>query len=116
EGPGENIFIIKNKKLFTPQHGSILPGITRSSVEEIARDLGIKTEKKEMTVEEVKSADEAFFSGTAAEIQPIGSIDDAIVGSGKAGEITTQIKDVYGKAVRGEDERYLKWLSFVYGA
>ena len=116
EGPGENIFMIKNNKLFTPQQGSILPGITKSSVEEIACDLGIETEQKIMTVEEVKSADEAFFSGTAAEIQPIGSIDGTAIGSGGAGKITTQIKNIYNKAIRGQDEKYLKWLSFVHGA
>lgn len=113
EGPGENIFMIKDGKLFTPKQGSILPGLTRSSVEKIAHDLGLKTEQKEITVEELKSADEAFFSGTAVEIQPIGSIDDTVIGKGGVGEITTQIKNVYEQAIRGQDKRYLEWLSFV---
>jgi len=112
EGPGENIFMVKNGKLFTPKHGSILPGITRSSAIEIAKDLGFETEEKEITVEELKSADEAFFSGTAVEIQPIGAIDDTLIGDGKTGEVTEKIKDMYQKIIHGEEQKYLSWLSF----
>lgn len=113
EGPGENIFIVKEKKLYTPPPERILPGITRASVIEIAKDLGLAVEEKMLTVEELKSADEAFFSGTAVEICPIGKIDDTIINQQKIGEITQKIKDIYLRAVRGKEEKYLKWLTFV---
>ncbi len=107
EGPGENIFIVKNGKLLTPSRGTILPGITRESVIEIASDLGIEVEEKKITVEELKEADEAFFVGTAAEICPIGKIDNQEI---KTGEITKKIKKEFKKITRGE--KYLKWLTF----
>ncbi len=113
EGPGENIFIIKDKNIFTPPKGAILPGITRDSVITIAKDLGFRVEEKNLTVEELKSADEAFFSGTAVEICPIAQIDQCLIGNGMPGEITQKIKEIYQKIVQGEEERYLNWLSFV---
>lgn len=113
EGPGENIFMIKNHCLYTPPPGSILPGITRDSCIQIAKDLGISVEEKQITPQEIKSADELFFTGTAVEICPIGRIDDKIIRNGKIGEITREIKEVYKKTVRGEEERYLNWLTFI---
>lgn len=112
EGPGENIFIVKNNKLYTPPLGTILDGITRDSVIEIAKDLGIKNQEKKITVKELKSADEAFFSGTAAEICPIGKIDNTLINNGKMGEITEKIKDLYQKIVHGKEEKYFHWLQF----
>ncbi len=112
EGPGENIFIVKNNKLFTPSTGAILPGITRSSVMEIAKNNGIEIEEKTITADELKSADEAFFSGTAVEICSIGKIDDTLIGSGKSGKITQKIKEAYTRAAEGSEEKYLKWLTF----
>jgi branched-chain amino acid aminotransferase len=113
EGPGENIFIIKDKKLFTPQKGSILPGITRDSVIKIAKDLKIKVFEKKITLKELKSAKELFFCGTAVEICPIKQVDDVLINEGKIGEITKEIREIYQKIVRGKEKKYLKWLTFV---
>ncbi len=103
EGSGENLFIVNNGKLITPPLGSsILPGITRDSVIEIAKELGI--EVVEMTVQRAALylADELFFTGTAAEITPIKSVDKITVGPGKRGEITQKLQEEYFKVIRGE--------------
>lgn len=113
EGPGENIFIVKNGRIFTPSTGSILPGITRDTVFKIISDLGLSAEEKKITPDEIKKADEAFFTGTAVEICPVGKIDDAEINSGKAGEITKKIKDSFLRIIHGEEEKYLNWLTFV---
>jgi branched-chain amino acid aminotransferase len=113
EGPGENIFIVKNQKIYTPPQGTILPGITRNSCIQIAKDLGISVKEKQITLKEIKSVDEAFFTGTAVEICPIGKIDETLINQGKIGEITKKIKNIYQRVVRGQEERYLNWLTFV---
>lgn len=103
EGSGENLFIVNNGKLITPPLGSsILPGITRDSVIEIAKELGI--EVVEMTVQRAALylADELFFTGTAAEITPIRSVDKITVGAGKRGEITKTLQDEFFKVIRNE--------------
>ena len=112
EGPGENFFIVKKGVFYTPKLGNILPGITRASVIRIANDLGIKTVEKDIKLKEVYNADEAFFTGTAAEVTPIKSIDDKKM-SGKS-QSTKKIKEIFDKAVRGKDPKYLDWLDFVY--
>ena len=113
EGPGENIFIVKNKKLFTPKLGSVLGGITRDSIIKIAKDLNIKVKEKEISVSELKSADEAFLCGTAAEVQPIGKVDNTLINKGKMGEITKVVKDLYQRIIHGKEKNYLNWLTFV---
>jgi branched-chain amino acid aminotransferase len=113
EGPGENIFIVKNKKIFTPKLESILPGITRDSIIKIAKKEKIEVFEKDLSVKELKSCDEAFFTGTAAEITPIYQIDDKIINNGKIGPITEFLKEKFYKIVHGEDEKYKKWLTFV---
>jgi len=113
EGPGENIFIVRDKKLFTPQKGSILPGITRDSVIKIAKNLGILVKEKKIKPEEIKKADELFFSGTGVEICPIAKIDNVLINQGKIGRITKKIKEIYQRAVRGKEKQYLRWLTFV---
>lgn len=113
EGPGENIFIVKNKKLYTPKPGSILLGITRDSVMKIAQSLGIKVEEKDISVNELLNADEAFFTGTAAEITPIFKINKTLINKGKVGPITSKIQEMYQKITRGELKEYFKWLTFV---
>jgi len=113
EGPGENIFLIKDKKLLTPSAGPILPGITRDSVIKIADNLGIEVEEKKITVEELKSAAEAFFVGTAAEVCPIRKIDETVINEGKVGKLTSKIKGAYDEVVRGKKQKYLDWLTFV---
>ncbi len=113
EGPGENIFIVKEGKIFTPSSGSILTGITRKSIIKIAYDLGLSVEEKKISVEELKSADEAFFVGTAVEVCPIGKIDETLINNQKIGEITKNIKEIFEKVVKGEKNEYLNWLTVV---
>lgn len=113
EGPGENIFIVKDKKIFTPEKGSILPGITRDTVLKICSDLGITAKEKRISLEELKNADEAFFVGTAAEITPIAKINDTLINNGKVGEITQKIRKLYQRIIHGKEKKYLYWLTFV---
>jgi branched-chain amino acid aminotransferase len=113
EGPGENIFVVKNNILYTPKLGAILSGITRDSIIKIAKDLGHKTEEKEIAKDELFSADECFFTGTAAEVTAIATIDGRKVGDGNPGKITQQIKTTYLDAVHGKNKRYEHWLSHI---
>ncbi len=112
EGPGENIFLVRDGRLLTPGiESDILLGITRSSVIEIARDMGIETEEREVHREELYTADEAFFCGTAAEITPIVNVDGIPVGNGKTGAITSKLQNIYFDAVSGRLPEYRKWLT-----
>ncbi len=113
EGPGENIFLIKDNKLITPSKGSILPGITRDSVIELAKDLGYEVEERKIRLQEIFGASELFFTGTAAEITAIRQVDDKIIGDGKIGKVTEKLKKEFLKVVHGENEKYEKWLSYV---
>ncbi len=114
EGPGENIFLVKNKKILTPKKGSILPGITRDTIITIAKQkLNLKVEEKEITLKELKNADELFFAGTAVEVSPIVQVDKTIISDGKEGEITKKIRELYQRIVSGKEPRYLKWLEFI---
>jgi branched-chain amino acid aminotransferase len=111
EGSGENLFVIKNGKIFTNKaDDSILMGITRDAAIEIARELGFIVEAKSLELEDLLNADEAFFTGTAAEITPIREIDGQIIGEGKRGAITEKIQKTFFEAVAGHDSRFLKWL------
>jgi len=113
EGPGENLFLVKNGRLLTPSRGNILPGITRATVIELAeRELGIKTEEKTLTPEDLFSADEAFFTGTAAEVTLIKSVDGRAIGDGE-NAISGQLKKLYGEVVSGRAEKYRGWLTFL---
>lgn len=115
EGPGENIFAVKNGILYTPEaESSILPGITRASVIELAQDMGYEVVEKRMTKEELLSADEAFFTGTAAEIAPIREIDNVTIGGSKKGEVTSVIKRKFFDVLNAREEKYMKWLAPVY--
>lgn len=113
EGPGENLFILKNGTLLTPKLGTILKGITRHSVMEIANHLGIEAVEKTLKPEDAYGADEAFFTGTAAEITPIRSIDDHVLGGGKLGPVTTKIKETFLAAVHGKVPEFERWLSYI---
>ncbi|GBD34798.1 Branched-chain-amino-acid aminotransferase [bacterium HR35] len=113
EGAGENIFIVKDKKLLTPKLGNILPGITRDTIIKIAKDYGIKVIEKDLNLKEVFNADEVFFTGTAAEVVAIGKINNKLINKGKEGEITKLLRETYKKIVRGEIRKYSKWLSYV---
>lgn len=111
EGPGENLFLVKDSKLFTPPLGTVLKGITRSSVMRIAQDFGLSVEEKTITPDELLAADELFFTGTAAEVSAIGYVDGNKIGNGEEGEITGKIKAKYMDAVSGKAEEYLDWLT-----
>ncbi|MDD3066449.1 MAG: branched-chain amino acid transaminase [Candidatus Gracilibacteria bacterium] len=113
EGPGENLFFMKKGILHTPKLGSILAGITRNSVMQIARDLKIPVKEGSYKLRDLATADEAFFSGTAAEIQPIGILDGKKIHDGKTGKVTAQILEIYMDAVAGKVPRYQKWLTKV---
>jgi len=111
EGAGENVFIVRNGILYTPDLASCLDGITRDSVIAIARDLGIEVREKRITRDEMYCADEAFFSGTAAEITPIRELDDRQIGEGSRGPVTGKLQSVFFDVVGGRNERYAKWLT-----
>ncbi|HAU39309.1 TPA: branched chain amino acid aminotransferase [Candidatus Peregrinibacteria bacterium] len=112
EGPGENIFMIKNAVIYTPSLGSILPGITRNSIIKLARDLGYKVAEGKITPTELKKADEAFFTGTAAEISPICAINKSKMKFEK-GPITMRLKEKFMKIVHGENKKYGNWLTII---
>ena len=111
EGSGECIFIVRDGVLISPPNDNSLESITQNTVLEIANDFGIKVQRRRVTRDEVYVADEAFFTGTAAEITPINNLDERIIGNGKRGEITKQIQDKYFDIVYGRDEKYEKYLT-----
>ncbi len=113
EGSGENIFIVRKGVLKTTPLTSILEGITRNSIIKVAEDLGIKTIEDRFTRDEVYLCDEAFFTGTAAEITPIRELDNRIIGRGTAGEITKKLQGTFFEIVKGKNRNYESWLTYV---
>ena len=113
EGSGENIFIVRKGKLYTPDLTSALEGITRDTVVQIADEMGLALVEKRITRDEVYSADEAFFTGTAAEVTPIRELDRRAIGEGKRGPITAEIQKRYFDCVKGLDESKQHWLTYV---
>jgi len=114
EGPGENIFAVKNGEIFTPKLGNILPGITRKSVIEIAKQkFNLKVFEQNLSLDFLKTADELFFTGTAAEISGIGFLEGAKIGTGEIGEVTRKLQDARKNIISGNDKDYEKWLTFV---
>lgn len=116
EGSGENLFLVNDGKLITPPLGaSILPGITRDSVIQIAKDLGIEVQETTVQRAALYLADELFFTGTAAEISPIRSVDRITIGSGKRGDITKRLQEEFFKIIRAERPapNDAEWLTFV---
>ncbi len=115
EGPGENIFVIEKGRLLTPPTiASILPGITRETVMVLAQHLGYEINEIDINRSNLYNADEAFFTGTAAEVVPIHEVDDRKIGNGKKGPITKKIQDEFFAVVRGEKSPYKHWLTYVY--
>ena len=113
EGSGENLFIVKDGAIVTNDvDASILMGVTRASIIEIAGDLGIPTRVATMSVEDVLNADELFFTGTAVEVTAIREVDGRVISEGKPGTITRRIQDTFNQAVRGQLPQYRRWLSF----
>ena len=113
EGSGENIFIVKDNKIYTPKKDHCLNGITRQSVITVAKDFGINVIEKDITYDEACSADETFFTGTAVEITPITKIDSHKIGDGLRGPITRKLQETYGLIVSGQSNQYNNWISYV---
>ena len=113
EGSGENVFIIRNGKLYTPDLTSALEGITRDTIITFANEIGLPVIEKRITRDEVYSADEAFFTGTAAEVTPIRELDNRAIGEGKRGPLTTQLQTMFFDCVKGKDNKHKDWLTYV---
>ncbi len=113
EGSGENIFIIRKGKLYTPDLTSALEGITRETVMTIAREQGLEVLEKRITRDEVYVADEAFFTGTAAEVTPIRELDGRAIGSGGRGPVTVKLQSLYFDHVHGRAASHGDWLSYL---
>ncbi|MFM1879821.1 MAG: hypothetical protein RLZZ344_55 [Pseudomonadota bacterium] len=111
EGAGENLFIVKGGKVYTPDLASCLDGITRNTVITLAQDLGLAVIEKRITRDEIYCADEAFFTGTAAEVTPIRELDDRTIGLGRRGPITEKIQSLFFDVVSGRADKYVGWLS-----
>ena len=112
EGSGENIFIVKDLKLMTPTKDHCLNGITRQSVIQIAKDLNYDVVEKNLTFDDLISADEAFFTGTAVEITPISRVDEVKIGHDGAGEITKVLQNKFDEVISGKDLNYQSWLTY----
>lgn len=113
EGSGENIFIVRNGKLYTPELTSALDGITRDTIITLAGEIGVKVQEKRITRDEVYIADEAFFTGTAAEVTPIREVDGRVIGGGSRGPITERLQTLYFDQVHGRRREYPEWLTSV---
>jgi branched-chain amino acid aminotransferase len=115
EGSGQNLFIVREDILYTPPiTASILPGITRSSVLQLARDLGIRVREEMLPREMLYIADEAFFAGTAVEITPIRTVDKVAIGNGRRGPVTEAIQRAFFDVINGERPDQHGWLTYVY--
>ena len=113
EGSGENVFIVRDGILYTPDLASCLAGITRDAIMQIAKDLQIEVREKRITRDEMYCADEAFFTGTAAEVTPIRELDDRTIGNGGRGSVTEKIQNVFFDIVKGKNDKYASWLTYV---
>lgn len=113
EGSGENIFIVRKGRMKTTPLTSILEGITRNSIIHIAHDNKIKVTEERFTRDELYISDEAFFTGTAAEVTPIRVVDGRVIGAGKPGEITKKLQSVFFDVVKGKNKKYESWLTYV---
>lgn len=113
EGSGENVFIVRNGKLYTPDLTSALEGITRDTIVQLAGELGLQVIEKRITRDEVYSSDEAFFTGTAAEVTPIRELDRRNIGTGTAGPVTKQLQKLFFDVVTGKSAKHSDWLTLV---
>ena len=111
EGSGENIFIVKDDIIYTPELTSALAGITRDTIITLANDIGYQVIEKSINRDEIYLADEAFFTGTAAEVTPIKGLDDKEIGNGTRGPVTEKLQSLYFDCVYGRNEKYLDWLA-----
>lgn len=113
EGSGENVFIVRDGELYTPELTSCLDGITRKTIFQLAADCGYVVHEKRITRDEVYVADEAFFTGTAAEVLPINNLDGRQIGEGKRGPITERLQGLYFSAVKGQLDNHQNWLTSI---
>ncbi len=113
EGTGECLFIIRDGKLISPPNDNSLESITQATVLDLAKDLGIEIERRNVTRDEIYICDEAFFTGTAAEVTPINSLDNRIIGNGKRGEMTKKLQSAYFDVVFGRNEKYKHCLTYI---
>lgn len=115
EGSGENIFIVKDGVIYEPELTSALVGITRATIIALAREQGLEVRSKRLTRDDIYIADEAFFTGTAAEITPIRELDRRVIGNGGRGPVTERLQARYFEVVNGRVPEYADWLSYVNG-
>ena len=115
EGTGENIFLVRNNIIYTPDLTSALEGITRDTVMTLAREAGYQIVEKRLTRDEVYIADEAFFTGTAAEVTPIRELDKRVIGSGGRGPVTAQLQSLFFDQVNGRNAGHPEWLTYIDG-
>ena len=113
EGSGENIFIVRDGKMYTPELTSALDGITRDTIIALANEIGVTVQEKRITRDEVYIADEAFFTGTAAEVTPIREVDGRQIGAGSRGPITERLQTMYFDQVHGRRREFPEWLTYV---
>ena len=113
EGSGENLFIVRRGELITPDLSSALEGITRDAIITLAGELGIPVTERRISRDELYTADEAFFTGTAAEVTPIREADNRIIGAGHRGPVTTRLQEAYFACVRGESPAHASWNALV---
>ena len=113
EGTGECIFVVRDGVLISPPNDNSLESITQATVLEIARDMGIPVERRNVTRDEIYIADEVFLTGTAAEVTPVNSLDHRVIGSGRRGPVTEKLQSAYFDAVHGRDEKYRHYLTFI---
>ncbi len=111
EGAGENLFIVKNGKLYEPELTSALMGITRDTVMTLAREIGLEMHSKRLTRDDIYVADEAFFTGTAAEVTPIRELDNRQIGNGRCGPITKKLQELFFDVVNGRSPAHRAWLT-----
>ena len=115
EGSGENIFIVKHGTLHTPDLSSALEGITRDCIMQLAAQEGLAVQERRISRDELYSADEAFFTGTAAEVTPIREVDRRLIGAGHRGPVTTRLQSLYFDCVKGRSPQHRDWLTVVGG-
>jgi branched-chain amino acid aminotransferase len=113
EASGENIFIVRDRKVKTTPLTSILPGITRDSILSLARDKGYEVIEERFTRDELYTADEAFFTGTAAELTPIREVDDRQIGAGCRGPVTADLQQTFFDIIKGQHQNYIQWLAYL---
>ena len=113
EGSGENFFMVKDDILYTPRDHTVLNGITRQTIIDISKDLDLEVFEKDISVDDVKVADEAFFTGTAAEVTPVVQVDQSKIGDGTTGKITRKVQKEYFDLIRGKNTKYDHWLTRV---